>query len=149
MTVSVAPLTTTVMGAVDQRHAGTASGINNAVSRISGLLAVALLGAVAVMVFGSTLDVHLADLNLPPDVRLAMQEQANRLAEAQPPAALVLEQRQAVTAAVRNSFVTSFRIVSLICAGGALLAAVCAALTIQGVPRQKTSTAATTSADRR
>jgi EmrB/QacA subfamily drug resistance transporter len=149
MTVSVAPLTTTVMGAVDQRHAGTASGINNAVSRISGLLAVALLGAVAVMVFGTALDAHLADLNLPSDVRLAMQEQATRLAEAQPPAALALEQQQAVTAAVRESFVASFRIVALICAGAALLAALCAALTIQNMPRQASATAATTSADRR
>jgi EmrB/QacA subfamily drug resistance transporter len=149
MTVSVAPLTTTVMGAVDQRHAGTASGINNAVSRISGLLAVALLGAVAVMIFGSALEAHLADLDLPPDVRLAMQEQITRLAEAQPPAALGSEQQQLVTAAVRESFVTSFRIVSLICAVAALLAALCAALTIQNVRRPADATAATTSADRR
>ena len=149
MTVSVAPLTTTVMGAVDQRHAGTASGINNAVSRISGLLAVALLGAVAVMIFGSALEAHLAGLDLPPDVRLAMQEQITRLAEAQPPAALGSEQQQMVTAAVRESFVTSFRIVSLICAVAALLAALCAALTIQNVRRPADATAATTSADRR
>jgi hypothetical protein len=149
MAVSVAPLTTTVMGAVDQRHAGTASGINNAVSRISGLLAVALLGAVAVMAFGSVLDAHLAGLNLPPDVTLAMQEQVTRLAEAQPPAALTPDQQQAVAAAVRESFVASFRIVALICAGAALLAALCAALTIQNVRRPVEATAATKSADRR
>jgi hypothetical protein len=56
LAVTVAPLTTTVLNSVEERHAGIASGVNNAVARVAGLLAIAALGAVISAQFASNLD---------------------------------------------------------------------------------------------
>ncbi len=56
MALVVAPLTTAVMNGVADGHAGAASGVNNAASRLAGLFAVAILGAVACVVFTGSLE---------------------------------------------------------------------------------------------
>jgi len=60
MGLTVAPLTATVMGSAQPRHIGAASGINNAVARTAGLLAIAALGAVLWYAFNARLDASLA-----------------------------------------------------------------------------------------
>ena len=65
MAITVAPLTTTVMNSIAQNHAGTASGVNNAVARTASLIAIAVLGVVMIHVFKTDLDHKLSATNLP------------------------------------------------------------------------------------
>jgi MFS family permease len=78
MAITVAPLTTAVMDAVAQAHAGIASGINNAVSRIAGLLAIAVFGILLSSGFGHELDRRI--VHLPESVRHAVALQRDKLA---------------------------------------------------------------------
>ena len=130
MAVSVAPLTTTVMSAAGSQHAGTASGINNAISRIAGMLAVALLGALVVGVFGATLDTRLAELQVLPEIRRALNAEVPKFAGAKVPPQIEGEQRQMLEKVLDESFVRSFRVAMLVAAGLALTSALCAGLII-------------------
>ena len=132
MTITVAPLTTAVMGAVEQRHAGIASGINNAVSRTAGLLAIAVFGIVALAVFTSSLESHLATLHLSPGVSQLIDAQRTRLAGITVPANVSGEAQAALKRAIDESFVSAFRLVSLLGAALAVLSALSAWLLIAG-----------------
>ena len=132
MAVSVAPLTTTVMNAVDAKRAGIASGVNNAVSRTAGLLAIAVLSLVMLHVFNRGLDRRLSGLNLPASTQMEIEKERVKLGAAQAPAAADPETRLTVRRAVSESFVEGFRRVMLIAASLALLSALVAWLLISG-----------------
>jgi MFS family permease len=123
MAVSVAPLTTTVMNSVDQQHAGIASGINNAVSRIASLLAIAVFGAMLNGIFQSSLNQKLDTLALPPAVRADVERQRPRLA--------AIETTDAgAHQANDESFVSAYRAILWIAAGLAIASSLSAAALI-------------------
>jgi EmrB/QacA subfamily drug resistance transporter len=123
MAVTVAPLTTVVMNSVTQDRVGAASGINNAVARVAGVLAIAVLGIVMVKAFGSRLNYSLAHFGVPPGIVQELQESMNKLAGLQAPAGLDPGREAAIRKSIGEAFVFGFRIVMFICAGLALASA--------------------------
>jgi EmrB/QacA subfamily drug resistance transporter len=134
MTISVAPLTTTVMNAVPRDSAGTASGINNAAARVATLLAIAVLGIVMARVFDHRLERALgqsqvqsrAGASVPPQLAQAVLAQRGKLAAIEIPVAANPQAQAAIRQAVDNAFVAGFRWVmllsALLAAGGAACA---------------------------
>ncbi len=131
MAVTIAPLTTTVMNAVDVQRAGIASGINNAVSRTAGLLAVALMGLLVLHAFDRELDHQLAATGVARDVVSALGTERVKLAAAEAPPGVTTD-RLAVRRATALAFVAAFREMALVTAGLALAAALTAAAMIDG-----------------
>src|SRR5216683_2594619 len=114
MAISVAPLTTTVMNSVKQSHAGIASGVNNAVSRTAGLLAIAVLGLVMVQSFNQSFDRHLDQIVVSAEARRTLDTERSKLAAAEIPIEVNEEARVAIKQAINDSFVRGFRIVMLL-----------------------------------
>lgn len=131
MAISVAPLTTTVMSAVAEEEAGVASGVNNAVSRAAGLLAIAVLGVVMLQVFSRELVQRLSQVEISPATRTAVYDQRIKLAGLEVPRDLDEQNRSAVELIVKESFVGGFRVIMIVAAVMALAGALATALVIE------------------
>lgn len=120
MTITVAPLTTTVMGAVDSDHAGVASGINNTVARVAGLLAIAVFGVLLASRFIAEITQRLDQLALPPAVRVEIAKELPKMAGAElNNVPMETGQRAVVQRSIDEAFVSGYRVVML---GSAILA---------------------------
>jgi len=134
MAIVVAPLTTTAMTAVQPQHAGVASGVNNAVARVAGLIAIAVFGIALVRIFDARVDAALDQLGLPPPVRATINRELPKLAGAEIDASMDATQRARAQRAIDEAFVAAFRLV-MIGASALALAAAAAGGLIREQPR--------------
>lgn len=131
MSICVAPLTTAVMNAVNGRYVGVASGVNNAVSRIASLMAIAVLGIVMLNQFSYSLNQRIAPLQLPPAAQNFLDAQRVNLAAATVPSGLTIEIETAVKNAIAAAFIDGFRLVMWIAVGLAIASTITAAVMIE------------------
>jgi EmrB/QacA subfamily drug resistance transporter len=131
MGITVTPLTTVVMSSVASRLSGTASGVNNAVSRIAGVLAIAVVGALALYLFSRGLETRAAQAGLSTEVRRALTVEATRLGAASVPTEVAPQDTMSVQIAIRLAFVDAFKVVMIICAALAWAGAALAALFVE------------------
>ena len=131
LAMAVTPLTATVMNAVREHQNGIASGVNNATSRIGGLLAVAVIGLLAILVFGQALEQELEARDVPKAAQELLLAQQSSLAALQAPADLSPEVRVAIDQAVDLAFLVAFRIVMFTGAGLALASTLVAGFMIE------------------
>jgi len=130
MAVTVAPLTTTVMDAVSEEQAGTASGINNAVSRTAGLLAIAVFGVVMLQAFRFDLSARLNEFGSDEQVKNSILEQSTKLAGLEAPSGSDPAFQAMIKQTVAWSFVSGFRLIMFLSAALALASALSAWLLI-------------------
>jgi EmrB/QacA subfamily drug resistance transporter len=123
MGITVAPLTTAVMSSVSSQQSGVASGVNNAVTRSAQVLALAILGAVALLAFSNTLQARAASLPLSSEQRATLVSDAGKLGATPPPPGLDQHTAEQVRTTVKESFVSTFRLLAIISACMALLSA--------------------------
>jgi EmrB/QacA subfamily drug resistance transporter len=130
MALAITPMTTVALGSVEGEH----SGMNNAVARGAGLLAVAILGAFIYGSFSTSLDTRMERMDMPDDIQSAMEAAKADLGAAEAPASVDAGTEARIERAIDESFVAGFRAVMLASAGLALASALIAALMV-GDPR--------------
>ncbi len=133
--ISFAPLNTTVMSSVDRSDAGTASGVNKAVSRLSGMLSVALLGALAISVFGQQLTDKMQQNKIPQNIQQQVISEQSKLAKADIPEGISTNTKEILEQNIQTSFLFSFSTVMFVSSGFVLIGALCAGLMIDYHPK--------------
>jgi EmrB/QacA subfamily drug resistance transporter len=130
MSLTVTPLTSTVMGALPNHYSGTASGINNAISRISNVFTNAIVGALAILFFTGYLTSEVNHLSLNENVKTSVIQQAANLGDAKVPADVLEKNKKEVAYLYKEGFIQTYTKVMQISAGMAFTASLIAFLFI-------------------
>lgn len=131
MAITVSPLTTAVMGSIDLEQSGVASGINNTVGRIAGLLSIAILGVFALSTFNNNLDKELSSMNLDKGTVAAIDSQRIKLAAIDIPESLDNKTKIELRNSIDDAFLGSFRLMMKISAVLVLIGAAASWITIE------------------
>jgi len=121
---------------LNEERAGTASGINNAVSRLAGVLSIATLGVLMLASFNHQFSFRLSEIDLEPRIRHEIDEQHVKLAAIEIPSGVDSPLRTQVQRAIDDSFVAGFRLVVFLASGLAALSAINAKLLIESKPKK-------------
>jgi len=153
LSLTVAPPTATVLAGADESNAGVASGVNNAIARVAGLLGVAAIGAVVAAQFSSTLAARLDGRPLSPPARAAVEQARRQTLTVASPGGVPASERVLIARATESASVRAFHVglgiaAALMAAGGVLgvvgivnprryvCAAECPGGQIAGAPRE-------------
>lgn len=123
MSLTVAPLTATVMSSVSNHFSGTASGINNAMTRIAGVFANAIFGALAVLFFTGALQKQIDHTQLPAQDKQLVLMQAANLGNAKVPPGISAAEKPAIETAYHTSFIAAYAYIMRISAALGFLGA--------------------------
>lgn len=128
MSLTVSPLTAAVMGSVSDHYSGTASGVNNAVSRIAPVFIYAVFGTLAVLLFTGALNQRVAALPLNQQQKQEVMAQAPNMGNAQPPKTMAPGEKPVIIKAYHQSFTAMYSVIMKIAGGlgfaGALMAVI-------------------------
>ncbi len=131
MSFTVAPLTAAVMASVSDHYSGTASGINNAMTRISGVFANAIFGALAVLFFSGALQSQIKTVPLNAKDKQLVMRQATDLGNAKVPATITVQNKPIIAKAYHEGFISAYSNIMRISAGLGFLGALMALIFIR------------------
>ena len=131
MSFTVTPLTATVMGSLPNHYSGTASGVNNAITRISGVFANAILGALAILFFSVFLTEKMNSSDISNESKNAVIAQAANLGNAKLPEGIDANNKENIETAFKDGFSAAYSKVMRICSGLAFLSALTAFIFIK------------------
>jgi MFS family permease len=140
MSFTVAPLTAAVMGSVSDHYSGTASGVNNALSRIANVFANAILGALAVLLFTGALQQDIQQIPLNEKQKQAVMAQAINLGDAKVPAGFNTRDQQLIKKLYHSGFISVYARVLQLSALLAFLGALMSFLFIRNSTIKKSTT---------